>query len=62
VNGKKPLAILRACHNLKSMGHKRRPTEHQRQIRFLAILFGAVMIIAVIAMMLWWSRPVGGYH
>jgi Tfp pilus assembly protein PilN len=44
------------------MGHKWRPTEHQRQIRFLMFLIGAVMVIAVIVMMLVLNAPVGGYH
>jgi hypothetical protein len=43
------------------MGHKRRPTAHQRQIRFLMIFFGAIMVIAVVVMIVLLNRPVGGY-
>jgi hypothetical protein len=43
------------------MSHKRRPTGHQKQIRFLAIFFGVVMILSVVGMILLLNRPVGGY-
>ncbi len=55
------LAILCVCHNLKTMAHKRKPTAHQKQVRFLMILLGAIMIIAVVGMILLLNRPVGGY-
>jgi len=44
------------------MGHKRRATAHQRQIRFLMIFFGTIMVIAVVAMIVLLNRPIGGYH
>jgi hypothetical protein len=44
------------------MGNKRKPSAHQKQIRFLAILFGAIMVIIVVGLMLLLNRPVGGYH
>ena len=44
------------------MGHKRKPTPHQKQIRFLMLFFGAILIILVVAAMLLLNRPVGGYH
>jgi hypothetical protein len=39
------------------MGNKRRATAHQRQIRFLTILFGAIMIAVVVAVLLLVNRP-----
>jgi len=44
------------------MAHKRRPTAHQKQIRFLAILFGIIMILVVVGLLLLLNKPVGGYH
>jgi hypothetical protein len=44
------------------MGHKRKPTAHQKQVRFFLFFLGAVMIVVVVAMMLLLNRPVGGYH
>jgi hypothetical protein len=44
------------------MGHKRRPTAHQKQIRFLMFLFGALMLLVLLGVMLLLNRPVGGYH
>jgi hypothetical protein len=43
------------------MARKRSLTAHQKQIRFLAILFGVVMLIAVLGIILLVNRPVGGY-
>jgi len=43
------------------MGNKRRATAHQKQILFLSLLFGALMIIAVVGLLLLINRPVGGY-
>jgi hypothetical protein len=34
------------------MGHQRRPTAHQKQVRFLTVLFGAVMIAVAIGLIL----------
>ena len=47
---------------MRFMAHKRRPTAHQKQIRFLAILFVIIMILAIVGLMLLLNRPVGGYH
>ncbi len=44
------------------MAHKRRPTGHQKQIRFLMFLLGAIMLLVVVGLMLLLNRPVGGYH
>jgi t-SNARE complex subunit (syntaxin) len=44
------------------MGHKRKPTSHQKQIRFLAILFGAIMVVVVVVVLVLLNRPPGGYH
>jgi len=44
------------------MGIKRKPTAYQKQIRFLAILFGVLMIVVVVALLLLLDRPPGGYH
>jgi predicted nucleic acid-binding Zn ribbon protein len=44
------------------MAHKRKPTGHQKQIRFLAIFFGVLMLLIVVGMMLLLNRPVGGYR
>ena len=44
------------------MGRKRKPTPHQKQIRFMLFFFGALMIIVVVALLLLLNRPVGGYH
>jgi hypothetical protein len=32
--------------------HKRKPSAHQKQIRFFTILFGAVMIAVLVGLML----------
>jgi len=44
------------------MGNKRKPTPHQKQIRFMMFFFGAIMIIVLVGVMLLLNRPVGGYH
>jgi hypothetical protein len=44
------------------MGLKRRPSAHQRQMRFFAILFGAIMIAVLVALILIFNQPPGGYH
>ena len=44
------------------MGHKRKPTTYQKQVRFLAILTGVIMIIVVVGVILLFKRPVGGYN
>ena len=44
------------------MGHKRKLTEHQKQIRFIMYLVGAVLVVTLVVMILVLNRPVGGYH
>jgi hypothetical protein len=44
------------------MGNRRRPTAHQKQIRFLGVFFGAIMVVAVVVAIILFNRPVGGYH
>jgi hypothetical protein len=44
------------------MGHKRKPTAHQKQIRFLLFFCATIMIIAVVVIILLMGRPVGGFH
>jgi len=44
------------------MAHKRRPTAHQKQIRFIAILAIVVLMIAVVGVILLLNQPVGGYQ
>jgi hypothetical protein len=41
------------------MGNKRRPSAHQKQIRFLTILFGAIMIAIVVGLLVLFNRPPG---
>jgi hypothetical protein len=43
------------------MGNKRRPSAHQKQIRFLTFLFGAILIAIVVAALLLFNRPPGGH-
>jgi hypothetical protein len=43
------------------MGRKRKPSAHQKQIRFIAFVFGMIMLLAVVGVLLMTSRPVGGY-
>jgi hypothetical protein len=59
---KNPLAILLVCNNLQSMGHKRKPTAHQRQIRFFTIFFGAVMVLILVALLWLFNRSPGNIH
>jgi hypothetical protein len=39
------------------MGHKRKPSAHQQQIRFFLFLFGALAIIAAIGIIILVNRP-----
>lgn len=39
------------------MGHKRKPSPHQKQIRFFMIFFGAIMILAAVGVILLLERP-----
>jgi hypothetical protein len=59
------LAVSATSPNLESMGqrfrgHKRRPSAHQKQIRFLTFSFGAIMIVVVVALLWLFNRPPGG--
>lgn len=43
------------------MGHKRKLTNHQKQLRFFAVMFGAVIMVFVIIVLVFMNRaPVGG--
>jgi len=44
------------------MSPNRKPTAHQRQIRFLMYLFGTLMVAAVVGLIILLNRPVGGFH
>jgi hypothetical protein len=44
------------------MGDKRKPSAHQKQVRFFVFFFGTIMITAVIAMLIFLNRPIGGFH
>ena len=44
------------------MGHKRKPTAHQKQIRFIAILACVVLMAVVVVLILFLNNPVGGYQ
>ncbi len=44
------------------MANKRQPSPHQKQMRFMTILFGALIILVLVVLMLVLNRPVGGYH
>jgi hypothetical protein len=44
------------------MGHKRKPSAYQKQVRFLAILAGVIMILVLVGVILLFNRPVGGYN
>jgi hypothetical protein len=44
------------------MGNKRRPSAHQKQIRFLTFFFGTVMVVVAVALILLFSRPPGVPH
>jgi hypothetical protein len=42
------------------MGNKRRPSAHQKQIRFFTIFFGVIFIAVAVAILLMLNRPPGG--
>jgi hypothetical protein len=44
------------------MSSNRKPTAHQRQMRFLLYFFGTLMILAVVGVIILLNRPVGGFH
>ena len=56
-----PLEISPPLHILSLVGHKRRPSAYQKQIRFLTILFAVIMILILVGLILLLNRPVGGY-
>ena len=40
------------------MGHKRKLTNHQKQLRFFAFLFGGLMVLVLVAVLVFFnSRP-----
>jgi hypothetical protein len=43
------------------MGHKRKPSAHQKQIRFLTFFFGAILIAVVVGLLILFNRPPGGH-
>ncbi|MGA2244486.1 MAG: hypothetical protein ABSH48_05760 [Verrucomicrobiota bacterium] len=44
------------------MSHRRQPTAYQKQVRFILVFFGLLLVLAVVGIILLLSRPVGGYH
>jgi uncharacterized BrkB/YihY/UPF0761 family membrane protein len=38
------------------MGHKRKPSVHQKQLRFFTILFGTLMVLVVGALIWFFNR------
>jgi hypothetical protein len=44
------------------MGHKRRLSPHQKQIRFLTVFFGAIMVGTVIALLVFFNRLPAATH
>jgi hypothetical protein len=59
---KYPLAILLVCNNLQGMGRKRKPTAHQKQIRFFTIFFGVVLVLILVALLWLFNRSPGNLH
>jgi len=43
------------------VGHKRKPSGHQKQIRFLTIVLGVILIFILVGLILLLNKPVGGY-
>ena len=41
--------------------HKRKPSAHQKQLRFFTILFGALMIAAIITL-LWFMNRTNAFY
>jgi len=44
------------------MGNKRRPSAHQKQMRFLTIFFGTMMVIVAVALILLFNRSPIPHH
>jgi hypothetical protein len=44
------------------MGNKRKPSPHQKQIRFFTILFGAIAMLILIGLLLLFNRQSGAFH
>jgi hypothetical protein len=44
------------------MRRKRKPSLHQRQIRFFTVFFGAIMVAVVIALLWLFNRLPGSAH
>ena len=38
------------------MGHRRKLTNHQKQLRFFAILFGGFMIVCVVVVLIFFNK------
>jgi hypothetical protein len=41
--------------------HKRKPSAHQKQIRFFTFLFGAIMIVGIITL-LWFLNRTNAFY
>jgi hypothetical protein len=44
------------------MPHKRHPTAHQKQIRFILVIFSVVLLLAMVGVLVLMSRPAIGFH
>jgi hypothetical protein len=44
------------------MPHKRHPTAYQKQIRFIMVFFGIILVLLLVGVILLLNRPMGGYH
>jgi predicted nucleic acid-binding Zn ribbon protein len=44
------------------MPHKRHPTAHQKQIRFILVFFSILLLLALVGVLLLLSRPMGGFR
>ena len=42
------------------MGRKRKLTNHQKQLRFFAVLFGGFMVVCVVIVLVFFNRQPGG--
>jgi hypothetical protein len=45
----------------KRVPHKRKPSAHQKQIRFFTVFFGSIMI-AVLVTLLWFLNSTGAFQ
>jgi hypothetical protein len=44
------------------MGHKRKPTPHQKQIRFFVFFFGALVILIAVGIIVLMNQPWNRFH